>query len=264
MRIINIFNFVGVAFASIMLATAAARAEGIQAQQQEWQAGNREVAFETLGLARNDEARCDRSLTIDSLSQDERVRLNRGERVTRFVRQSNGYEIGYIFSLAGFDAELTMGVYSSCGEHAGNDGLGGFIVKSRILGRGDSSPFRVFYEQHVSWPYSNGEYTVENIVKAENGGYILDSKLLNSSDAGFSPRYADAYVRVVPNGRGIFVTACNYMIPRTGSWQETFNDLGRERLNESGERLLGWVGRVSQDNARAAQYRERLRRLLSR
>lgn len=212
-----------------------------------------------------DGARCDRTLTYESLNDREKADLNRGVLVSRFVKQPNGFEIGYVFKAAAFDIDLVMGTYSSCGEHAGDNGLGEFIVQSKVLGPNPEkpvNPFRVFYEQQVSWPYDNGTYTVENTLTAEAVGYLFNTKLLDSSDASFSPRWADGYLRAVPSGNGVFVVACNYMVPRSNSFKGKFIDLARERLRASGDNLMKWVNRVSQDNAKAQAYRERVRALL--
>jgi hypothetical protein len=212
-----------------------------------------------------DGARCDRTLTYESLSDGEKAALNKGQLVSRFVKQPNGYEIGYVFKAAAFDPELVMGVYSSCGEHAGENGLGDFIVKSKVLGPNPeqpANPFRVFYEQHVSWPYDNGTYTVENSVSGGSEGYLFETNLIDSSDASFSPRWSDGYVRAVSQGNGVFVVACNYMVPRSNSFKGKFIDLARERLKASGDNLMKWVMRVSADNEKAHGYRERIKALL--
>ncbi|MBI3543298.1 MAG: hypothetical protein HY075_08520 [Deltaproteobacteria bacterium] len=205
---------------------------------------------------------CDRSLTYDKLTAAEKALVDAHKQAARFVPQANGYYIGYIFSLAKFDTELAFGVYTSCGEHAGKSGLGDFLVQSKITSDESKNPFRVFYEQQVSFPYDNGQYTVENTIGEEQGGYILNTKLIESSDAGFSPKFADGYVRMTPKDGETFVIACNYMIPRTGSFKGTFNDLAKERLQASGKNLLAWVTRVSGKSASVEFYKNRLKRIL--
>ncbi|MBI3543670.1 MAG: hypothetical protein HY075_10400, partial [Deltaproteobacteria bacterium] len=127
-----------------------------------------------------------------------------------------------------------------------------------------TNPYRIEYEQEVSWPYTNGQYVSELRLSEENGSYILDSKLVDSSDRSFSPRWADGYVRAHQEGANVFVVGCNYMVPRSGSFQGKFNDMARERLALVGENLLNWVKRVSQDNQAAEKYRKRLQGLLHR
>lgn len=200
-------------------------------------------------------AMCDRSITFDRLTAAEKTAINKYGQVARHVPMNNGYYMSYIFAEAPFDAELAMGVYSSCGEHAGN--MGNFIKESQIVTRGN--PFRVFYRQHVSWPMSDGRYTVENTLRAEQGGFILSSKLIDSTDADFSPRWSDGYVRMVPKGNGIFVVACNYMVPRSTGFKGKFNDTARERIEASGHNLVNWVKRVSQNSGLAQKYRDRLK-----
>jgi hypothetical protein len=207
-------------------------------------------------------AKCDTSLTRASLSSEEVKEINRAGLVARFVKQPNGFNIGYIFSEAKFDAELAMGVYSMASQHAGKNGLGDFIKQSKVLGSNEANPFRVYYEQQVDWPYDNGNYTVANTITKEQGGFYHHSVLLESSDAGFSPRWADGYVRVVPQGSGIFVVACNYMVPRTDSYQGRFNSTAHDRLISSGHSLLNWVSRVAGDSALAQRYRDRLSRMV--
>ena len=211
------------------------------------------------------EAVCDRTLTRASLTANEIKKLNKEGQADRFEKQSNGFSRGYIFAHADYDAELVMGVYSSCGEHAGKNGLGDFIKKSAIVnGTDGKNPFQVTYEQSGSMGYSGGIYTVENTIKADKGGYILSSKLLDSSDAHFSPLYADGYMRVIPDGNGVFVIACNYMIPRDadvdpfGIGKSTYNGMAHDRLLASGKNLLKWVTSVSQNATKAASYRDAL------
>jgi hypothetical protein len=205
--------------------------------------------------------RCDRSITADSLTSDEKALVDAGHQVTRFVKQQNGYAIGYVFKVATFDAELVMGVFSSVGEHAGRNGLGEFIVRSDIVT--DGNPMTVAYEQRAAWPYTNGKYTLQNTISGSvRDGYILDSELLDAGDSGFSPRWLDAYVRVAPRDDGVFVVACNYMVPRTTRFQGRFNTTASERLTATGANLLAWVQRVSQDSTRSEQYRSRLKTLL--
>ncbi len=205
------------------------------------------------------EAVCDRSLTKDSMTAAEITKMNKEGQADRFEKQSNGWLRGYVFAYADYDSELVMGVYASCGEHKGKNGLGDFINKSTMLSPAGSNPFQVFYEQSGSWGFSGGQYTVENTIKAEKGGYILNTKLIDSSDAHFSPVYADGYMRVVPDGRGVFVVACNYMIPRDGGFASgTYNGMSKDRLIASGKNLLKWVSRVSQNSGKADSYRQKL------
>ncbi|MBI3555251.1 MAG: hypothetical protein HY074_03170 [Deltaproteobacteria bacterium] len=208
------------------------------------------------------EAVCDMSLTAASMTDAEVRRMNKEGQADRFIKQGNGYYMGYVFAHADFDAELVMGVYSSCGEHAGKNGLGDFINKSNIVNNTNGqNPFQVFYEQSGSWGFSGGEYTVENTIKAEKGGYILATKLIDSSDATFSPNFASGYMRVVPDGKGVFVVACNYMIPRSGFAKGTYNGMAHDRLIASGKNLLKWVSRVSQNSGKADSYRQKLNNL---
>lgn len=210
----------------------------------------------------NNGAKCDTSLSYESLNANELRDLNRRGMASRFVRQSNGYEIGYVFAIANYDAELAMGVYSSAGEHAGSNAMGDFLVKSEIVGDSESNPMTVDYEQQVNWPYTNGQYRVENTFSRDQNGYFTHTKLLGSSDAGFSPRWSDGYFRIVSRGNGIFVVACNYMVPRTGAFQGVFNGMAHDRLLASGRNLLRWVDRVSQNSSVAQTYRERLAKLV--
>lgn len=206
------------------------------------------------------------SETSKFLSDAEKKDLQSGKQVAKFVAQENGYEIGYVFSLTGYDAELIMGVFSSCDEHAGPNGLGGFIDKSKYVKSGDTNPFQVYYEQEGSWPYGGAKYTVENSMQTVNvrsgRGYILNSRLLDSSDASFSPSWLDAYFQATPHGKGSFVIACNYMVPRTGRWKGTFNDKASDRLKASGTNLLRWVTRIAPENEKTHAYRARLKKLL--
>lgn len=217
--------------------------------------------------------KCTRGVTYDALMNDtkflsaqEKKDLNAGKQISKFVKQSNGYEIGYVFSLADYDAELVMGIFSSCDQHAGGKGLGGFIDTSRYVSDGNKNPFQVYYEQEGSWPYDGAQYTFENRLSTfatPNGrGYIMNSALVSSSGNSFSPQWADAYFQVYPQGRGSFVVACNYMVPRTGKWKGTFNGQAADRLRASGRNLLEWVKRVSQDNAAVHAYRNRVKTLL--
>ena len=200
------------------------------------------------------------------LSPAEKKDLQAGKQIAKFVTQKNGYEIGYIFSLADYDAELLTGVFSSCDEHAGGNGLGGFIDKSKYVDSGNTNPFKVYYEQEGSWPYGGAKYTVENSIATLNtqsgAGYILNTRLLDSSDASFSPSWLDAYFQVTPQGKGSFVIACNYMVPRSGRWKGTFNEKAADRLKASGTNLMKWVTRVSQDNQKTNAYRQRVKTLL--
>jgi hypothetical protein len=223
-------------------------------------------------IARFDGEGCDRTLTYDTImksakwSATERAEIDSDKQVAHYEDDADGYPIGYVVKTAKYDAELVMGVYSSCHEHAGNNGLGDFIKKSEIRGSDPAkpgNPFKVYYEQQVSWPYDNGEYIVENTVTAELGGYLLSSKLLESSDVSFSPKIADGYMRVLPHSGGkVLVIACNYMVPRSGAFKGTFVDLAKKRLDESGKRLLAWVKRVNADRSKSDGYRDRLRGIL--
>ncbi|MEW6056851.1 MAG: hypothetical protein AB1540_09570 [Bdellovibrionota bacterium] len=224
-------------------------------------------------------ALCDRSFSpqkvFDSksglLSPSEVSRLNQGAQISKFVVQPSGYYIGYIFQLTKYDPKFILGLFSSCGEHAGEEGLGDFVRESRAIYAGSSeisNPFKVYYEQQVDDPYENGRYTVLNKVGrvANSQGvesYGLDSRLIDSSDASFSPRWVDAYLRTYSMPSGTLVIACNYMVPRGGRlWRKRFNGMAEERLKKTGENLLRWANRVSRDGALAESYRRRLERLL--
>lgn len=225
------------------------------------------------GSVRTSGEKCTRGVTYDALMNDqkflspqEKKDLNAGKQIAKFVEQSNGYEIGYIFSVADFDPELVMGMFSSCDQHAGSNGLGKFIVKTEYKSDGNKNPFHVFYEQDGSGPYKGSQYTFENTLSTlstgAGRGYILNSRLINSTDRDFSPKWADAYFQVTPLGRGSFVVACNYMVPRTSWWKGTFNGQAADRLKESGRNLLKWAKRVSQDNGLVHAYRARVKTLL--
>lgn len=217
---------------------------------------------------------CIRGLTYDSalaeprfkISAKDRKDLIDGKPVSKFLEQENGYKIGYIFSLADYDAELVMGVFSSCDQHAGSNGLGSFVEKSEYRTNGNRNPFQVYYEQAGKATYDNGQYTVEDTLRkietADGTGYRLDTRLLDSSDRGMSPKWLDAYFQVSPHGRGSFVVACNYMVPRTSWFQGGFNDEAASRLRASGKNLLKWVSRVAGDNAQSQGYRARVKTLL--
>lgn len=235
-----------------------------------WAGVLRERPLEVASLGSpidRDGARCDRTIEFSQLSAEEQAKLRRDEFVTRFVRQSGGFEVGYVFKLSSFDPELIMGMYTSANEHAGANGLGDFIKTSYIRGSGPekpANPYQVVIEQTVDWPYSNSWYAMDNRVTRSGSGFLLEATLVESSSASFSPRWADGYFRVSPDARGgSFVVGCNYQVPRTDSWQGKFVDTSRERVLKTGQNLLRWIDRVARDSSRAKGYRDRLAGILS-
>lgn len=217
---------------------------------------------------------CDRSLTPASMTEAEKAELSKNGIVERPVPGRNGFFVNYLFGAANFDPELAMGVYTTCSEHAGDPtkeghGLGDFIKVSQMKSPEDANPFQVYYEQSGSWGFSGGEYQVENIVGRDGQSYLMNSRLVNSSDSHFSPSIADAYMRVIPMGPNqLFVIACNYMEPKNlpfpqGISRNTYNGMAKDRLMQSGQNLMRWVQNASQDSGRAEEYREHLKTLLS-
>lgn len=207
---------------------------------------------------------CDPTFGVEKLTDGERTELNKTG-LTRHDDKVGDYFVSYLVASASFDVELAMGVYTSCGEHAGNDGLGDFISVSEMLSKADSNPFQVYYVQSGSFGFSGGEYIMENTVRAIDGGYVMQSRLVSSSSSSFSPKVADGYVRMVADGPGkVSVVACNYMEPKSPPLfsKGKFNSMAKERLSLSGKNLMKWVARVSQDSAKAQEYREKLKRLI--
>jgi hypothetical protein len=212
------------------------------------------------------------------LSVDEQRRLAAGELISKLGVGKDGYSLSYVFQISSFDPELIMGVFASSDEHAGNpdfrlnrstmmrihpNGLGDFVVRSEYVGDKNTNPFRVFYEQQVDF-LSNGEYVIENKLETADGGYILNSKLVSSTDAKFSPQWLDAYVSVVGRGRSTLSVACNHIVPRSSMFQGKFNGIADERLVKSAQNLLKWVTYADKGQGRAEDYRGRVKKLLGR
>lgn len=206
-----------------------------------------------------DGPRCDRSMNSASLTDAERKSINEKGYALRHTSQS-GYAMSYVFAEAAYDPLLIMGVYASAGEHRK---LGGFIKESKLLSPYPAAEYDVRYKQEVSWPYSDGVYTVRTFLSMKNSNYWLNTQLLDSSSADFSPRWADSYLSVSSTERnGSFVVACNFMIPRGDSFKGKFNDTAKSRMNSVAANLLKWVKEVDADSAKAAKHREDLKKAL--
>ena len=202
------------------------------------------------------------------------------------------FERGYAFGhMSGVDPRLIMWIYTNYDQHAGASHLGNFIVRSQIVPRGAATASRnnVLYEQN-SPVGANGIYTVDDHIRrwAGGDGYELVATLATgagvqtSSDSPFAPRWLSGYFRVQSDGaNGSFVVACNYMVPRLGTWVgynngilpympglgntpdyvqyellapvspvnllrpivSQYNEASRSRLKSSAQNLLRWVQR---------------------
>lgn len=230
--------------------------------------------------------KCNRGYTYDWLMNPANHMLNDKEKealkakkpVLKTYKQPSGYEMGYVFAVAPYDPELVMGVFASVDEQAGKNGLGDFILKSKAMPSPAGTKRNrmiVYYKQAGELIFDGSEYQWENTLigapvtmkdsEEKRWAYLMDSKLIDSSDTMFSPRWADAFFAAHPHPDGTFVSTCNYMVPWSDSFftRGSFNNLSRDRLGKSAENLTAWIGRIVTNPAAADKKRQYLQFLLS-
>jgi hypothetical protein len=224
----------------------------------------------SAGSIDHDGEKCRRNITFDSLSASEKKSLTAGDQVLKMEMLHSGYMAGYIFKLSKYDPEFVLSVYSKADEHAGENGMGSYIVRSDIKDNPPGMPLnflRVEYEQNVPFPgIANGVYTVENEIVKKGSTYHQDSKLIDSEESSFSPRWFDGYFTAtsqkVDGADGTFVVTCHYMVPRSTWFKSKVNDMVAERMGKSGVLLMRWADRVAADADLEKKYRERLRGMI--
>lgn len=250
---------------------------------------------------------------LSDLTPEQRQRVDQQHFATQFFSRpetSPAFEMGYVYGqMPGVDPAFVFWLYTHYNDHRENMGLESdqhqrFITDSSVVPRDAAigRVNRVHYSQSVHIPAflddpRGVDYTLQNELNANPEGtygpgrsYELFSRLVESSDSMFSPKWVSGYLRAQSDGHGgTFVVACNYMVPRLSKWTQTFTiahplsptfqyvnlswidaqgaaqlivPTARGRLTSSARNLSNWVTRAHA--SAPADYAQQLEAILSR